>query len=292
MSLIHSLTSHCDMMYCNYGPCIACSHPSGHCSGGCLQCSEEVNFHQAGKRADYNCQKFLYYYVCRYSWKYCSEIMYALDVIDLRKYPHFNILSLGCGGTPDLMAFEELNSESKPVLYHGYDVNPYWEPIQNQITAYARSTQKIDAVFNIKNIFDVLNSGELLNQQYNVVVLEYLLSHFPDLHRNQMAARLFDGLINQVILNRATNIPFLILVNDIDHYKVRNLFDVLLEKIKTTKCPGMAYKFHFSPRSKDYGDGSSQYDSCMNRFAIPEAMKSSYACAINCSSAQFIIELR
>ena len=84
MSLIETLTEYCDQVYCNMGPCVRCTHPSGRCSGGCKQCSEEVNYHRniSGCRSEYNCQKFLYYYVCRYSWKYCSEIIHALDVIN------------------------------------------------------------------------------------------------------------------------------------------------------------------------------------------------------------------
>ena len=42
MSLIEELTSFCSDMYNNYGECEHCSHPSGHCSGGCLFCSEEL----------------------------------------------------------------------------------------------------------------------------------------------------------------------------------------------------------------------------------------------------------
>ena len=33
-------------------------------------------------------------------------MIYALRQLDLAQYPYFHILSLGCGGAPDLMAFD------------------------------------------------------------------------------------------------------------------------------------------------------------------------------------------
>jgi len=88
--------------------CDNCTHPQG-CSGGCAFCLNEVHFPDGdpdGKK-EYDCKNILDYYVCRYSHKYCSEVEYALGTVeDLKKLSEFNVMSIGCGATPDLMALE------------------------------------------------------------------------------------------------------------------------------------------------------------------------------------------
>lgn len=226
MSLLDTLTAYCADQFFRYGDCLQCSHPSGRCSGSCLNCSEEVNFHKTGGRTDYDCQKFMYYYVCRYSWKYCSEIMYALEQISLSDYPAYNILSVGCGGAPDLIAFEETMSvlDMKNIFYKGYDVNPFWSPIHRAIEQYTLSTQYAYAELITKDIFDALRGGELVAHNYNIIVLEYLLSHFPPQNWANLAIELFDGLLQNVLQNRLDKSPFLFLINDIDHFQVRDCF--------------------------------------------------------------------
>lgn len=291
MSLIENLTSFCSDVYKNYGECEHCSHPSGHCSGGCRKCSEEVNFHKKNGRTDYDCQKFMYYYVCRYSWKYCSEIIHLLDTINLDEYPEYRILSLGCGAAPDLMAFEEKNNNGKDILYRGYDINPYWAPIYHEIENYAEDAS-LDVRFFQKNIFDVINRQKASKKQYNVIVLEYLLSHFSSCEREELAEELFDGIIQFALTKRYPHSPFLIIINDIDHYEIRDTFDILITKLADNDYRCTYSKYHFKSRWKDFGDGSSQYASNLNCFSIPEKQKELFDCAITCSSAQLVIEVR
>lgn len=293
MSLLDILTSYCANQYSMCGNCLHCTHPSGRCSGSCLKCADEVNYHREDGRTDYDCQNFMYYYVCRYSWKYCSEIMYALEQIDLSRYPVYNILSVGCGGAPDLMAFEKKISEqdTNKIFYIGYDINPYWNPIHDKIHQYAQS-QSIQAKFVGNDIFDVLSDGKPAKQHYNIIVLEYLLSHFPVQNRVNRAGKLFDGLLQNVLQNRLTGSRFLFLINDIDHYQVRECFDLLLQKLNEKGYHALDIRrMHFASRSSDYHDGSIQYSTCNNRFSIPEDMKEKFNCAINCTSAQLIVEV-
>ena len=54
MSLIHDLTEFCDQEYkphCQNDPCLDCTHPSGKCSGSCLECSKQINYHTEGGRS-------------------------------------------------------------------------------------------------------------------------------------------------------------------------------------------------------------------------------------------------
>lgn len=91
MSLIHDLTEFCDQEYkphCQNDPCLDCTHPSGKCSGSCLECSKQINYHTEGGRSLYNCQNYIYYYTVKYSWKYASEIMYTvMPIIIMLLYP-------------------------------------------------------------------------------------------------------------------------------------------------------------------------------------------------------------
>lgn len=236
----------------------------------------------------------MYYYVCRYSWKYCSEIMYALEQIDLSAFPSYNILSIGCGGAPDLMAFEEIRPawDTREIFYKGYDINPRWNPIHNAIEQYATRCKYLTANFKNKNIFDVLKEGKPSNRNYNVVILEYLISHFPVSNRSDLADTLFDGLLENVLPNRLSPSPFLFIINDIDHFSVRDCFINLIEKLYDDGYDFECYRRHFKGRSQDFDDGSVQYNDARNRFIIPNKIKDAFDCAITCSSAQLIVEVK
>ena len=102
--LIDEIVDFCDNEYSSY-ECTGC-HKHHLCQQDCKNCLDDLHYHKNRIRTDYSCEHLLDYYVCRYSYKYCSEIIYALECVDLSRYPYFNILSLGCGGAPDLMAFD------------------------------------------------------------------------------------------------------------------------------------------------------------------------------------------
>lgn len=150
--LIENLTNYCDMNYrqkClneNCGYCnTSCSHPTV-CPQDCEQCLEQIHFpsrHPNG-RLDYTCNNVLNFYVCKYFHKYASEIEYALHSINSLPYKDtFNILSLGCGASPDLAAFENYLSKNNfciPVNYLGIDINPLWNDKHNFIKDYFKST--------------------------------------------------------------------------------------------------------------------------------------------------------
>ena len=87
-----------------------------HCEHDCDRCLDQVHWYPSKPgRADYTCSNLLLRYVVRFTEKYSQQIASALTFIDHSRYPRYNILSIGCGGTPDLMAFEEVNT--KPIYY-------------------------------------------------------------------------------------------------------------------------------------------------------------------------------
>lgn len=295
MNLIEALTEACAREYHGCGNKYCCTHPYRHCSGSCNACLDEIHFPDgAGNgRTCYDCQKLIYYYVCRYSWKYCSEIIRALNsgYVHLDQYPEYNVLSVGCGGAADLMAFELCCPVDRPLFYKGYDMNPLWEPVHNMISRYCNAA-KIGTGFRTRNIFDVLADGKPCVRQYNIVVLEYLISSLQNQNRKAAASRLFDGLLVNVFSNRLDDSPFLFIINDIDHFIATDCYDILLDKLSRAGVNFSWVKQHFDERARDYGDGSVKNEDSRNMFQIPEDMKEEFNCAISCSSAQLIVEIR
>ena len=110
-TLYQTLTEFCDERYRNMG-CYQCVHFNG-CPGNpcknCKQCLEEVHYptkYPKGRK-DYDCERMLNFYVCDYSSKYASEMLYLLRKSKaLEEIVNYNVLSIGCGACPDLMAFE------------------------------------------------------------------------------------------------------------------------------------------------------------------------------------------
>jgi hypothetical protein len=217
--------------------------------------------------------------------------MYALESVDLDKYGAYSVLSLGCGQSPDLMAIEQENRfDGKSVSYAGYDINPYWESVQDEVQVYCRGSVNINCHFETADVIENLsNSG---GGFANVIVMSYLLSSFPDNERLSNTNQLFDLIINKVLVYKGRE-PVLIIVNDIDHNtKARNYFDILIRKIQEVGYHCNVLKKHFRSRyGRDYGDGSIQYFSNANKFLIPDYIGNDFNCAIQCTSAQCIIEV-
>lgn len=319
--LIGTLVNRAAQLYVSFGDCEdRCNHPSvgcnddfcrktgcqscsantsssgrNNCYGCCLECSEEIDYNRSFRHAEfrreYNCQKLIYYYACRYSWKYCSEIMYALESVDLSRYGSYSVLSLGCGQSPDLMAIEQENRfDGKSISYVGYDINPYWETLQDEVFRYCRGTSNMNCHYDTVDVIESLYGSR--GGFANVIVMSYLVSSFGDTERCSKAAQLFDLIIEKVLAYKG-NEPVLIIANDIDHNtKARNYYNVLIRKIQHAGYHGRVTKRHFTGRNgRDYGDGSTQYDTNANKFFIPDDIRNDFNCAIQCTSAQCIIEV-
>lgn len=108
-----------------------------YCRHDCDNCLDQVHWYPSRPgRADYTCSNLLLRYVLRFTSKYSNQITSALNLVDLSYYPQYKIFSIGCGGVPDLMAFEELD-DGTDIFYKGYDRNPYWREIHDKVKEYA-----------------------------------------------------------------------------------------------------------------------------------------------------------
>ena len=226
----------------NVGKCGKSCDNVEFCVQNCDECLNQVHwFPQYGGRCDYNCAKLLLRYVLRYTEKYSAQIASALQYIDLSKYPQYHIFSMGCGAAPDLMAFEE-TTRGKQIYYKGYDRNSLWAGIHSGIEKYAENTDYIEAKLRQRDIFDVFVEGKPHNQQYNIVVIQYLLSHLYNIGQEHRIGLLFDYIISNILAKRLANSPFLIIITDIDsRYKGRNNWYILLDKLEDAGYLGTAY---------------------------------------------------
>lgn len=280
IGLLEKMIEYCDQMYSNY----QCDECTGHnCTNKCKDCLDDIHFHTNRIRRSYDCEKLLYFYLCRYSYKYCSEIIYALEKIDPSRYPFFNILSLGCGGAADLMAFDCYTDGDDDIYYHGVDINTYWDDIHSIISElypHASFTTNFDVKRDIPT---------LRNESYNVVIIEYLISYLYS-RFSSVVSNLFDDIIEYIVSNKPHDSPMLIIINDVDSINTgRDTFKRLAEKLEDLGYDITVQKFRF--KSDAYYSGSTQYPSNQNLFECVWEFQQKYCVALRCESAQMLIEI-
>lgn len=283
--LIDNVIDFCDHEYRNH-ECGSCQKEHL-CNHDCKKCLDDLHYHYNKIRADYSCEHLLDYYECRYAHKYCSEMIYALNNVDLSKYPKLNILSLGCGGAPDLMAFDYINPGPK-ISYKGVDINTSWEKIHNYIEAnFTNGTAKF---FRNIDVLDFLNNNSISG--CNVICIEYLISFFYNRVGSAGVRRWFGQLAEQIVSYKPSGSPMLIIINDVDSINTgRDTFPFIREEIEKLGIEVInEYRCRF--KSHNYYKGSARYLSQANIFSIPEEFKDRYKVAIRCESAQLILEVR
>jgi hypothetical protein len=191
-------------------------------------------------------------------------------------YSCLNILSIGCGAAPDLIAFDK-QVINKPINYTGIDPNVLWGDVQQ----------------DIKNFFSVQGNHYIqflplcISQWFNVVVIEYLLSAFVDSERANYARQLFDGIISYVLMQRSDNEPFLIVLSDVDSINDgRPYFHWLLNKLEDAGYSGRVLARSAYPE----GDlGANRWG--MQNTQRKETFAYSYEQVMQHQPAQLIIEV-
>lgn len=285
--LLDELINYCDEQYQNHA-CEACTSKSkcaGACMNNCQLCLDDIHYHKNIIRTHYDCEKLLYYYVCRYTYKYCSEIIYALKKLDLSNYPFFHILSLGCGGAPDLMAFQYMNYPQK-ISYVGLDENVYWEDIHNYIGNHF-SSGKVQ--FANIDVLDYFNEHTI--EECNVIIIQYLISFFYSKKGIVGIREWFSKLANSIVKYKPADSPMLVIINDADSIKTgRDSFPCFVDEIKNAgldikNCLKLRFKAH------NYYIDSSQHASNRNLFDINDSFQKEYCVALSCQSAQLILEV-
>lgn len=227
----------------NAGFCDCSCNNKEYCHHNCQECLNQVHWYPThGGRSDYDCPNLLLNYVLHYTDCYSQQISEALKLVDISRYPYYNIFSIGCGAAPDLMAFEDAVDKDQDIYYKGYDRNPLWEPIHDRIDEYTSQTAHIETKLCREDIFDVFAEGKPAHKQYNIVIIQYLLSHLYNNGQYVSTCQLFQHIIHNIIVNRPKNSPFLIIITDIDScHKGRSKWHVFLDMLEEAGCCGQAY---------------------------------------------------
>ena len=286
MNLIDQVVDYCDKKYqseCCSDDCKKIAL----CNENCKNCLDDLHYHCNRIRKTYDCQRLLYYYICRYSHKYCSEMLYALENVNFDDYPYLHILSLGCGGAADLMAFDIMNYP-KDISYIGLDNNHLWEDIHKKIgELYHGGKVCFDSQKDVMQYFT-----EHILTDCNVIVIEYLISYLYNREKSYLIEELFNNLVNNVLEHRAEKSPFLIIINDVD--SIHTGRDELIKFRNIIENHGfvISYEKRRSFKNPSYFQNAVPYSSNNNRFSIPPEIKDKYCTAITCESVQLILEVK
>lgn len=296
-SLLDVVVNYCNKQYITT-TCDYCDHNSG-CPGtpcgNCKQCLEEVHYpsRYPSGRKDYECERMMHFYVCDYTAKYASEMLYLMRKSDVMiKIKDYHVLSIGCGACPDLMALERYCHESSPtktVSYMGIDVNDRWKSIHDKIDTYRTSTIKKTKF----RYWDVI-THDFIIPEANVIVMQYLISYFYNTNQISQINSFFQKLIETVISRKKKDSPMVILINDVNSiYRGRNYFIELVNMLELSNFHSTFGKYYFdynivNPAQK-YGE---KHDDCKTVFDLPSEFEDIYQPWHNCSSAQLLIEVQ
>ena len=84
----------------------------------------------------------------------------------------------------------------------------------------------------------------------------------------------------------------MIIINDIDHFGVRDYYDILIDSLQDCGLKGTLYKRHFKERNRDYNDDSIRHKNRDMPFTIPYNIDiDEFNCAIELTSSQLIVEV-
>ena len=297
--LIYELTNFCDNQYKSQNTdhvCHNCNHKEK-CSGGCKYCLEEIHYpgrYMQGK-TDYDCENLINFYVCDYSFKYASEMFYLLSQSQaLKEINNYHIMSIGCGGCPDLMAFESYvlsSCSTKKVQYYGIDKNVLWKPVHNEIKDYLpKSRVKMRAKYVYDDAIDFFAKNII--EDANVIVIQYLISHLYNTKQIVKINQFYDDLISNLIAHRESNNPFVILINDVNSCnRGRDYFKDLCRRLADNGFDQSYKQFYFDYRiQNDYQRYGARHISNEILYDIPKGFEI-YQPWQECSSAQLLIEI-
>lgn len=182
---------------------LPCCHNDGRICN-CYYCLQS-GFYNACMPDDYDCPKKMNYYVLNYGPSYSSEFYYYLlrSNILSQYYPGttLNVLSIGCGFAPDLLAMEQFirdNNLTLSIYYDGIDISNNWQSARfftNNCRFY---------------IHDVHQGFTLRN--YHIVIMGKV---FSTIYRNYNGGHVFLQLLNNLISTELNTGSYLIF-NDIN----------------------------------------------------------------------------
>lgn len=291
--LIEKILEYCDDNFpSEHYRCIDCDHP-GICPRDCNECLRQIHFEadQEGKRHSYDCRNLANCYVCKYAFKYTSEICYALKGGDrLANANKLTVLSIGCGPCTDLFAFDYMREKGyysfEEMKYIGVEPLKTWSGIHDQIEKCRKPY--IQTSFVYKYIQDFLPN--LIEEEYkaDVIIMNYLLSDFHKYGGSENVLDFLDCLVYYII---EVSPNAVIIINDINldcsRGGGRDYFDILFRQLKGFRRVRRHFYNSNKPSHYEYGD---EYPS--NQLVFSDDLVSEYDLYNpyrSCGSAQIII---
>lgn len=226
----------------------------------------------------------IYHYVCQYSYLYTTEIMWAIATEHdfIRSFPYYNILSLGCGGCADLMAFDVFLNKGKikvPISYIGIDINSLWSPIHDEIKHYYSDDERVR--FQIPEYKDVFDCFDTPLPKANIIVISYLISCLYNTDQTGSIDLLAERISNNIVIQKERNQHLLFIINDVNsNNRGRNYFSHFEESINKAgaKIMNSDYKYFDTGNLNYYQtNGFSAYKNAKKcYFNIPSQFKHKY----------------
>jgi hypothetical protein len=174
----------------------------------CLQPSFYV-----GGLDEYECSKKLNFYVLKYGPSYVSEIYHYLfisHILERFQGNNINILSLGCGFSPDYYAISKYINDQNLSLtfqYHGWDISAVWESTRLVLSNIMYQVVDLLSPFSIKN--------------YQIIMMNKV---FSTIHRHNNHVVFLQNLVDAI--NNTMASDSILVFNDVNNYKTgRDKFD-------------------------------------------------------------------
>ena len=226
-----------------------CSVDKKDCGYDCAKCLQKIHFN--GTR-NYDCTKMSYRYVCSYSNRYASEIVYLLKGLSpLGVKKKLKVLSIGCGPCTELIALDYLKRTGKYCFdecdFYGIDKNAgMWDDLYNDFRNVVEFNKfhivKKDA---IEAFSEVKDSG----WKPDLIFMQYFLSNLNKYNgegRVNQFVESFARYVNEQVLPGCY-----IVINDINLTKDRGGAQDYLDIIGNAIYHQKVWKGHFRTDNSD-----------------------------------------
>ena len=296
--MINKLLTACDQRFQaeRHGKtCINCTY-AGHCPNNCEECLELVHFPsrvvENAPPRKYDCKHMADFYVCKYGYKYVSELIYAFRLLrDLQNRQNLKVLSFGCGPCTDLLALDYLRQSGEYVFetleYHGVDYNmEVWKNIHDNLNQNSSN--------GINNKFFNLDARQFINEIINsewkpdLVVFQYF---FSDMVKNVHSSAI-NSFINafSTYMNLKMPINSYVVMNDINLSTIYSGGREYLDELQKTTNEFCDFRRrHFMNNSRhntfEYGQKIEN-----NNLIFNPSLVVYYNPFRSCSSAQMILK--
>ena len=298
--MLETILSKCDARYerpdCEQ--CVDCSY-GGCCPRDCEKCLDYIHdpshAPDAAPERKYDCIHMADVYTCKYSCRYTSEIMYALErCISLHDLRDFKVLSFGCGPCTDLFAIDALR-ENKTLIYDRIEYRgvDYSEDVWHWVHGDIKSMQTLKSRFKFfyKDACELIHEIAEGTWTPNLIVFQYV---FSDMQKHSSRTDIYD-FINTFAeyFNSKVAPNTYIVLNDVnlgrDYGGGREYFDLLLNKLENVIYD--KGRFHNDHGKGYYASGypyGREFPENANRFDLSPWR--SYSPFDTCASAQMIIK--